>query len=353
MFDVIRYLDSIGAQYEEKGDNAWTVCPAHPVGKHPLNLNILVRERIGRGAKPKFPGMWNCYSCPRHGGPPQLVELLSGVSYLEACRIVAQFQDTDLLTLDVDEILAPKSVSYPQISPEPERVLTFPPCTQPLWEPGADPAAVNYWTQVRKFGLGDAQQWSVVYANPTLCHSECLEQVRDSAIRAQCFAGRLLLPCIGYGGVLLSWQGRDITGTSDIRYMSLQDRFSIYPIKDTLFGWHLAQGRRQILICEGPMDDVRWGPGAVAKTGMGLGGHQMELLAGSGAEEFIFVCDPPGPKEIQDARLCQSYKTCWEEAVVLRETGARIKIVPMLGKDLADCGYEEAVELVRKAEVVV
>jgi len=77
----------------------------------------------------------------------------------------------------------------------------------------------------------------------------------------------------------VTYQGRDITGRqSRVRWLSPDPEHEEVPIKETLYGLHLATRTRPLLVVEGPADVWRMGPGAVATYGVSVTQAQRRLL---------------------------------------------------------------------------
>lgn len=86
---------------------------------------------------------------------------------------------------------------------------------------------------------------------------------------------RLFVP-ITFRGDVVSWTTRAIGGEGP-RYVSAQPNEEALPHKTLLFGHDLA--RHAVIICEGPFDAVRVGPGAVALFGLSYTRPQVARLA--------------------------------------------------------------------------
>jgi len=87
---------------------------------------------------------------------------------------------------------------------------------------------------------------------------------------------RLMIPILVKGRVV-SFQGRDITERSEIRYKTCPKTEEAIPIKSTLYGEWLVPGDT-VVVCEGVMDAWKLGPGAVALYGLAYTPAQVKLL---------------------------------------------------------------------------
>jgi len=86
---------------------------------------------------------------------------------------------------------------------------------------------------------------------------------------------RLWIP-VHLDGEVVSWTTRAI-GDGDRRYISASPEDEAWPIKSTLYGWDYV--RHAVIVCEGPADAWRVGPGAVATHGLAVSSSQLKLLA--------------------------------------------------------------------------
>ena len=103
---------------------------------------------------------------------------------------------------------------------------------------------------------------------------------------------RVIIP-VTYDGQLVSYQGRDVTGKSDVRYRSCPDAISAIPIKDCLYGLDRATSET-VIIVEGPTSVWRIGPGAVCTFGTGYTAEQARILRRYRRRFICFDNDGPG-----------------------------------------------------------
>lgn len=96
------------------------------------------------------------------------------------------------------------------------------------------------------------------------------------------FAGswshRVIIPVYDEKGNLVTYQGRDITGKSPVRYKALENEKSILDLKYCLYGIERVKGRR-VVVNEGAFDVYRLGYGAVAFFGASHTTAQISLLS--------------------------------------------------------------------------
>lgn len=96
---------------------------------------------------------------------------------------------------------------------------------------------------------------------------------------------RIIFP-ITYYGKLVSYQGRDITNKSKMRYLACDGKEEIRPHKHCLFGADLAKGD-SVVIVEGILDAIKLGPGAVATFGTEFSWSQVKQLADRWKNRYI------------------------------------------------------------------
>lgn len=83
-------------------------------------------------------------------------------------------------------------------------------------------------------------------------------------------------------GTMVSFQGRDVTGRSPLRYKACAENHERVPHKACLYGEDEAvasAGRSHVVVCEGITDVWRIGPGAVATFGIEWTPEQARRLA--------------------------------------------------------------------------
>lgn len=87
---------------------------------------------------------------------------------------------------------------------------------------------------------------------------------------------RIIAP-IALQGRIVSYQGRDITGKSDLKYKACAEIDEAYPHKHTLYGIDLAK-KESVVVVEGITDVWRLGPGAVATFGTSFTSAQVKMI---------------------------------------------------------------------------
>jgi hypothetical protein len=88
---------------------------------------------------------------------------------------------------------------------------------------------------------------------------------------------RIMIPVYNKG-VLITYQGRDITGNSDLRYKTLSLEKSLDDPKKYLYNLDNAKGK-EVIVCEGVTDVWRIGDGSVATLGTSTTEEQVRKLS--------------------------------------------------------------------------
>jgi DNA primase len=92
------------------------------------------------------------------------------------------------------------------------------------------------------------------------------------------YANRIIIP-IEYYGVLCSYQGRDITGKSELRYKACKSAEEVIDHQSIVYGADKAKPYNQCVLVEGVFDAWRLGPGAVCCFGISYTNKQILCLA--------------------------------------------------------------------------
>lgn len=119
---------------------------------------------------------------------------------------------------------------------------------------------------------------------------------------------RILAP-IFYHGKLVSFQGRDITGKSELKYKACSLEKELIHHKDIVYGFDLVPGSA-VVVVEGIADAWRLGPGAVATFGTAFCSSQVNLLR-QFEKRFILYDSAKGESDETQARI-QSKKLAAE-----------------------------------------
>ena len=104
---------------------------------------------------------------------------------------------------------------------------------------------------------------------------------------------RLFIP-IHQRGEIVSWTTRSIGGYNTERYISASPDEESVPHRDILYGADYA--RHSVVVCEGPTDVWRIGPGAVATLGLGYSRWQLLAIAEYPVRAICFDREPAATK---------------------------------------------------------
>lgn len=232
-FDVISFLDEYNIPYKSEGKNwqpGWTqiCCPfCHDSGWHG-GFNISA-------------GYYNCWRCGHHDTPFVIMKLVPNIQIYEARTIMALFMIFDDGSKVERKKAAAKECEWPMGTTD---------CNgshgKYLWDRGFDlPKIVGTWG-IRATGpLGD-------------------------------YKFRIIAPII-VDGVMVSYQGRDITGKQKLRYKACRIEEEVIHHKHIVYGIDYVKNGRCIIV-EGITDVWRLGPGAIAMFGIEWTNEQLLFL---------------------------------------------------------------------------
>jgi hypothetical protein len=150
------------------------------------------------------------------------------------------------------------------------------------------------------------------------------------------YKNRIIAP-IYHKGELVSYQGRDITGKSDIRYKACEKENEKILHQEVLYGYDLTD-KTSVVVVEGITDAWRLGPGAAGTFGLGVSAGQLKLLS-----EFknIFVL-----RDFTDPQALVEAESLVAELSILGKHAEMIWIEK--GTDPADLTQQEADWLMRE-----
>jgi len=111
---------------------------------------------------------------------------------------------------------------------------------------------------------------------------------------------RIIIP-IYHKGVLVSYQGRDITGKSGMKYKACPQEKEGREHKHCLYGLDQVKGD-SIVVVEGVMDVWRLGPGAVATFGVKFKQAQVRLLLAFKRIFILYDSEAQDPQAGEQAR---------------------------------------------------
>ena len=145
---------------------------------------------------------------------------------------------------------------------------------------------------------------------------------------------RIIIP-IYTDGQLVSYQGRDYTGQSDLRYKACKRTDEVKDHKDCLYAMDLAKGDT-VVIVEGVVDAWKLGAGAVATFGTSYKPSQVKLLVERWKNRVILF-DKAAKKEGEKLANTLSGFSGTTKLVLLNES-----------KDPGDLPIEKAREIMKR-----
>lgn len=296
-FDVIKFYQAHRINYTTRGKKStkgWvqTRCPfCHSTDYH-------LGSHINTGA-------FNCWKCGKHKQTDTIKELL-GISFGEANEIRKKYStDSEIKT-------------YVGVPEKPTRTLLRA-CPYPCGTSELKPRHKAYIAS-RKF-------------NPERI-------IKLWGIRATEAVGkykwRVIIP-IMYEGKMVSYQGRDITGKSDLKYKACIKEEELINHQHLVYGIDNVVGECCVVV-EGVFDVWRLGYGAVCCFGISYTMQQVNLIAKRFKKVFILF-------DTEDRAQLQAQKM----GVLLTGRGVDVEILELEGAaDPADMEQREANQLMKE-----
>lgn len=242
---------------------------------------------------------WNCWRCGYHRTWDVVLALLDG-NKREATEAVRVFKG--------------RPVAKRKRARQYNRELELPPDLQPLTK------------SARKYLLGrnfDPDMLEAIWRIQSTSNIGNLKY-------------RIFIP-IYVNNIMVSWQCRDITDKSKMKYLAQEESKEIINNKDTLYGLDQATGQSCVVV-EGVTDVWRLGPGAVAVFGIKYRPEQVITLI-ENFQSFNLLFDPEPQAKIQAGKL----------AADLVAMGGKVKIWEFEESDPGDMSQEEADAFMREA----
>lgn len=295
MFDVQTFLDDYRIDWTERdaGRGGWTN----------VNCCFCVEgdDKQKLGIHPD--GYCNCWRCGKHS-LEDFAKRMFRVEFKQARAILAPYERLGMLRMSKAQVYA-ATVEPP--GGELRRIHR-----DYLWDRDFDPDwAVEEYAVT---GTGSKERWKDIW-----------------------FADRLILPIRDRTRRVISFQGRDVSGESEIRYKGCPVDLSVKHYKQTFYGLEHARPDL-IVVVEGIFDQWRLGRGSVASFGTSLTEHQVTLLAEWPAVIFAF------DSEAQAQERARMY------AARVAAFGREVDIVDLEledGDDMADLTDREASDIRR------
>lgn len=149
---------------------------------------------------------------------------------------------------------------------------------------------------------------------------------------------RIIAPIV-LQDTLVSYQGRDITDKSKIKYKACANEDEALPHKHTLYGADLARLER-VVIVEGITDVWRLGPGAVATLGTSFTPAQIKMLCKNWEKAFVLFDPEPTAQKIGN-----------DLGEALGSTGMNVEILSLEGCDPGDMEECDASALMKDLKI--
>ena len=134
---------------------------------------------------------------------------------------------------------------------------------------------------------------------------------------------------------LISYQGRDITGKSELKYMACAEINEAYPHKHSLYGIDLAK-RESVLVVEGITDVWRMGEGSVATFGTAFTSSQVGMIYRGFKRAFVLFDNEPAAQKAGN-----------ELGSMLATSGIDVEVLSLDEGDPGDMEQDEADSLVK------
>lgn len=270
MFDIISYCSNYGIDYALKGKNigsGWVglQCPFHDDDGYHLGFNAAG-------------GYFYCWKCGGHS-VASVIKQQQNCSFYEANRILDSF-DTSYVLLDSLNIKKKGNVSNIELPGEPLGKLE----QRYLRSRGFDPEYIEKAHGVRSGGI--TGEWKY----------------------------RLIIP-IYQDGVLVSYQGRDVTGSQELRYKTLAVEKSVVDPKKCLYGLDKVRGNEYIIVSEGIFDAWKLGNNAVATLGTSTTETQIQRMARY--RKVYIVFDPEAPAQERATKLGAKVGALGAEVIIV------------------------------------
>jgi hypothetical protein len=302
MIDIIKLYQKFGITFQESGPGiakGWVGIPCpFCTGHHGFHLGYCVDP------KSKFFGAFSCWRC---GGKKatKVISTILSVDEREAYLIIKQY------SLDGSNI----AFYSPGIKKGPSSGVTI--CKLP---PGTGSLKAIHKKYLRDRGFLPskiAAKYSLQATGP-----------------AGGYNHRIIIP-IEFESKLVSYQGRDITDRSELKYKACREEDEVRPHKHCLYGYDNVVGD-SVVVVEGVTDVWRLGDGSVATFGIKYTQEQVALLL---RFKRVFILFDGEEQAQEQARLL---------AIALYSEDRHVEIVELSGGDPGEMKQEDADGLMRE-----
>ena len=257
---VPEYLSSKGIRYWIRGKNTRKghisiQCLFHSDRSNHLNISLGT-------------GLFKCWVCGEKGSFSKLIKTIENCEWYEVKKIIQGIQFDDRAIDD----------EAPAVHPNTNLLKEFLPVLSPLhkrylMERNFDPEFIQ-----SKYGVMGTE----VYGE---------------------WKWRLVIPVV-MDKKVVSFVARDVTGKSDLRYMSCLEDKAIIKRRDLVYNLDSIQD--VMVIVEGPTDVWRMGGGFVATLSTAFSPGQMVAIIKKKPKRVFVLYDPEGPAQASAVKLARN-----------------------------------------------
>jgi DNA primase len=242
-FDILSYLQSRGIPYSHSGNNVssgWIGINCQFCIDHSDHLGINLYSKA-----------FSCFKCAETGSAIKLVSVIDGVSEKEAWGIISEFG----------------GVTFTPVEKQYQSK-----CQLPV-------GATKKFSQIhldflakRRYDVKVISSYDLYATGPVGTYKH-----------------RIIFP-VFMNGRMVSFTGRDVTGTSKSPYYNSSEEYSVRDVKQCLYNMDSVINDTAVVV-EGPLDAWRIGEGAVATFGTKYTKEQIRLLRGMKRVFVLFDAD--------------------------------------------------------------
>ena len=193
----------------------------------------------------------SCYRCGYHW-LPKTIAAIARVPLDTAIKLIAQYSTGEVLQEYQEKINRNNSLTLPSEFKSLSKI---------------------HWNYLKSRGFSAATARSNQLLGTLMCGQ---------------YAMRIIAP-IYLDGLLISYQGRDVTGRQDTRYKACAAEDEVWPHQDSLYGVDECK-KKSVIIVEGITDKWRLGEDTIATFGIEWSATQARMIA-TRFEKFFLLYD--------------------------------------------------------------
>jgi DNA primase len=266
-FDALKYLEDYNIPYRASGRNVGSGW----VGIHcPFSS---CPDPSVHGGFNLAGGFYSCWLCGWHS-LEKVIMALEGVSYYEAQQRISEYQTTKSNYRQEITISGIKNITFPMGTTNIQSQHR-----EYLIKRGFDPDEI-------------VEKYRILGTGPVSFITTGTKKIS--------FQHRIVIP-VTIQRKITSFQGRDITGKSSIKYKPCPKELQVYPLKSTIY--NLDNCDTTVVIMEGVLDTWKWGDGAVATFGLQYTEDQLFMLLEHGVKRVVVMFDPEPHAQKQATKL--------------------------------------------------